>query len=137
MKTIDDIKEIKFPIHATNPHDGVLVPVELQELIPFEVKRIFYVQGASSPAKKGKHAHIKTNQVLVCIKGTIECICKDRFGGEISIILSDSTTGIHIPEMIWDEQIYSSKESILLSFCSTSYDRRDYIEDWEDFRKCP
>ena len=36
------------------------------------------------------------------------------------------------PEM-WDEQIYNSEDSILLSLCSTEYNRDDYIENWEDF----
>jgi|TARA_R100000084_G_C4586934_1_gene116543 hypothetical protein len=127
MTTVHDVKKIKFPT------DGMLVPVELEKLIPFDVKRIFYIQGVKSLQKRGKHAHIKTNQVLVCLKGNIKCICKDQHGGEVSIILSDPTTGIHVPEMIWDEQIYLSEDSILLSFCSTNYDKQDYIENWEDF----
>ena len=96
MTTVHDVKKIKFPT------DGMLVPIELEKLIPFDVKRIFYIQGVESLQKRGKHAHIKTNQVLVCLKGSIKCICKDQHGGEVSIILSDPTTGIHVPEMIWE-----------------------------------
>ena len=131
MKTIKDVRMIDFPSVVG---DGSLVPVELESTIPFDVKRIFYVQGVRSLKKRGEHAHKKTNQVLVCLKGSIECICKDQFGGEVSVVLADPTKGIHIPEMIWDEQIYLSKDSILLSFCSTNYDKQDYIENWEDFK---
>jgi|TARA_R110001583_G_scaffold104873_1_gene252274 dTDP-4-dehydrorhamnose 3,5-epimerase-like enzyme len=131
MKTIQDVRMIDFPSVVG---DGSLVPVELESKIPFDVKRIFYVYDVGTLEKRGCHAHLETNQVLVCLKGSIKCICKDQFGGEVSVVLASPTTGIHIPEMIWDEQIYLSEDSILLSFCSTNYDKQDYIEDWEDFK---
>ena len=131
MKTIKDVRTIDFPSVVG---DGSLVPVELESTIPFNVKRIFYIYDVGALEKRGCHAHLETNQVLVCLKGSIECICKDQFGGEVSVVLASPTTGIHIPEMIWDEQIYLSEDSILLSFCSTNYDKQDYIEDWEDFK---
>ena len=131
MKTIKDVKIIDFPIIVA---DGSLVPVELESEIPFDVKRIFYVYDVGTLEKRGCHAHFKTNQVLVCVKGSIELVCKDQLGGEVSIVLADPTKGIHVPEMIWDEQIYHSRDSMLLSFCSTDYDKEDYIDNWEDFK---
>ena len=131
MKTIQDVRMIDFPSVVG---DGSLVPVELESTIPFNVKRIFYIYDVGALEKRGCHAHLETNPVLVCLKGSIECICKDQFGGEVSVVLADPTKGIHIPEMIWDEQIYSSKDSILLSFCSTNHNKKDYIENWKDFK---
>jgi hypothetical protein len=37
--------------------------------------------------------------------------------------------------MIWDEQIYSSKDTVLLVLANTSYDKLDYIEDWKEYCK--
>jgi hypothetical protein len=37
--------------------------------------------------------------------------------------------------MIWDEQIYTSEDSILLVLANTEYDIEDYIEDYEKFKE--
>ena len=132
MKTIKDIKIIDLTSYI---EDGVLVPIEFKKDIPFEVNRLFYVFGVPSEQPRGQHAHYKTKQILTCLNGTIECICKDGFGGKINFQLNDPTKGVYIPEMIWDEQVYKSNQSFLLSICSTSYDPNDYINDYEEFKK--
>lgn len=134
MRTIDDIKLINWPEHAEHAENGVLVPVEVEKQIPFKIKRLFYVFGVNSNSPRGKHAHYKTEQVLVCLNGKIECTCKDVFGREITVALDYPTKTIYIPEMIWDEQIYLSNGSILLSLCSTAYDPEDYIHNYEEFQ---
>jgi len=37
--------------------------------------------------------------------------------------------------MIWDEQIYTSEDSILLVLANTKYNIKDYIEDYENFKE--
>lgn len=127
MKTVKDVKMINFSGFDEN---GLLVPMQN---FPFDVKRAFTVSGVDSTAPRGKHAHRETQQVLVCLNGSIVCLCKDQSGAEVSITLEDPRVGLLVPEMIWDEQIYNSGDSILLSLCSTEYNRDDYIENWEDF----
>ena len=131
MRTIDDIKVINWSGHAEN---GVLVPIEVEKQIPFKIKRLFYVFGVNSNSPRGKHAHHKTEQILVCLNGQIKCTCKDVFGKEMTVALNYPTQAIYIPEMIWDEQVYMSDKSILLSLCSTEYDPKDYIQDYESFQ---
>ena len=41
---------------------------------------------------------------------------------------------VYIAPLIWDSQIYF-KNSIALVLCSTLYDRKDYIEDIEEFKE--
>ena len=130
MKTINDVKELNFPGYAD---DGVLVPIEIEKQIPFKIKRFFYVYGVNSNKVRGLHAHHKTQQVLICLSGEIECICKDSSGGKKRVTLDYPTKGLYIPEMIWDEQIYKSGESILLSLASTKYDPLDYIHNYKEF----
>lgn len=131
MRTIDDVKVINWSGHA---EDGVLVPIEVEKQIPFKIKRLFYVFGVNSNSPRGKHAHYKTEQILVCLNGKVKCTCKDVFGKEMTVVLNYPTKAIYIPEMIWDEQIYMSDKSILLSLCSTEYDLDDYIPDYEEFQ---
>ena len=124
------IKDVKIINYMGFVEDGMLVPVEDT---PFEIARVFYVSSVESKKPRGKHAHRKTRQILICLNGSIECLCEDSQGNSASFTLDDPARGLYIPEMIWDEQVYNSKDSILLSLCSTKYDKNDYITNWKDF----
>ena len=131
MRIIEDVDTINFVGHA---EDGILVPIELEKQIPFEVKRMFYVFGVNSDKSRGQHAHYKTQQVLICLHGCVICVCKDAYGHEVKATLDYPTKGLFIPEMIWDEQIYTSPDSVLLSICSTEYNKADYINSYSEFQ---
>ena len=131
MRVIEDVDTINFVGHA---EDGILVPIELEKQIPFEVKRMFYVFGVNSDKSRGQHAHYKTQQVLICLHGCVVCACKDAYGHEIKVTLDYPTKGLFIPEMIWDEQVYTSPNSVLLSICSTEYNKDDYINSYSEFQ---
>ena len=129
MNTEEDVKVINF---AGFSEDGLLVPVED---IPFEIERIFYVSGVQSQNPRGKHAHYKTCQILFCLTGSILCICRDQQGYSQDFLLDDPTKGLYIPEMIWDEQNYLSKDTVLLVLSNLKYDPKDYIHDFQEFKK--
>ena len=134
INRIKDVKVIDFVAHTD---DGVLVPIELEKQIPFMVKRMFYVVGVNSHNKRGQHAHHNTQQVLICLHGSVTCICKDVYDDQYEIELDNPKKGLLIPEMIWDEQIYSSPSSVLLAICSTTYDTKDYIHSYTEFQNFP
>jgi len=56
-------------------------------------------------------------------------------GGVRTWKLNQPWKALYIPEMIWDEQVYNSKDSILLVLSNTLYDPSDYIEDYDEFRR--
>ena len=131
IKSIKDIKTIDFVGHT---EDGVLVPIELRKQLPFEAKRVFYVFGVDSHKSRGQHAHKKTQQILICLHGEVICVCKDGHGDEVKVKLDDPKKGLFIPEMIWDEQVYVTPDSVLLVICNTEYDTNDYINSYTEFR---
>lgn len=130
MRTIDDVKIISFKRFSND--FGILTPLEVGKQIPFEVKRSFYVSEVPDENARGKHAHYKTQQLLICLRGKCDVTCRDGVFSKV-VTLNDPSYGVFVPEMIWDEQIYHSPDTILLSFSSTNYDREDYIEDWDKF----
>ena len=133
MTTLEDVKE--FSLKTFWEPDGKLTPIELDRDIPFEVKRMFYVFDVHNQNDRGKHSHYKTKQLLISIKGSINVKCDDGMGGVREWELRTPWNALYIPEMIWDEQIYNSKDSILLVLSNTNYDPSDYIEDYEMFRR--
>lgn len=132
MTNLTDVK--KFTLRTFDEPDGSLTPIEFGTDIPFKSKRIFYVYGVQDQNDRGKHAHHKTKQVLICLSGRVDVICDDGEKRE-RYMLCEPNDAIYIPEMIWDEQIYVGKNSVLLVIANTNYNKDDYIEDYEEFLK--
>jgi hypothetical protein len=55
-------------------------------------------------------------------------------GGVRHYLLDKPWKALYIPEMIWDEQIYNVKDSVLLVLSNTNYDSSDYIENYTQFK---
>lgn len=129
---IDDV--IFFNNKTIVDQNGNLTPIEGKKDVPFDIKRIFYVYGVRDEDRRGKHAHYKTKQLLICLNGKIDVICKDG-EREVRYLLESPQQAVMIPEMIWDEQIYRTEDSVLLAISNTMYDKSDYISDFEEFKK--
>lgn len=114
--------------------NGNLTPIEANETLPFSIERVFYVYGVRSQELRGCHAHHNTQQLLVCLNGKIQVICKDG-KDERQFLLESPQQGLYVPNMIWDEQLYRSEDAVLLSICSTKYDPADYIYSFNEFKK--
>ena len=114
--------------------DGSLVPIESNSTIPFAVKRVFYVYGVNENDIRGEHAHYKTKQLLICLNGIIDVKCSDGIN-EKMYRLDSPQKGLLVPNMIWDEQYYKSKDAILLVLTNTKYDQSDYIYNFNEFKK--
>ena len=132
MITLDDVK--LFNLRNFIEPDGNLVPIESKHDIPFDMKRIFYVYGVENQDDRGKHSHYKTKQVLICLNGEVKVVCDDGKNKQ-SYTLSKPNQALYIPEMIWDEQVYKSEDSVLLVLANTHYNTDDYIENYEEFVK--
>jgi dTDP-4-dehydrorhamnose 3,5-epimerase-like enzyme len=117
--------------------DGNLVPIESNYDVPFHIKRIFYVYGVKNQDDRGKHAHYKTKQVLICLNGKVEVLVNDGVK-EKKYLLESPQQALYIPEMIWDEQIYLSEDTVLLVLSNMKYEPNDYINDFNTFKnlKC-
>jgi hypothetical protein len=133
--TINDVKF--FNTRTMVEPDGNLVPIESNYDVPFHIKRIFYVYGVKNQDDRGKHAHYKTKQVLICLNGKVEVLVNDGVK-EKKYLLESPQQALYIPEMIWDEQIYLSEDTVLLVLSNMKYEPNDYINDFNTFKnlKC-
>lgn len=109
---------------------GSLYPLDFSKL-PFIPKRIFYVCNVPMGEERGKHAHYKTQQLIVCIQGLIEVITFD--GKNTNSIFLKPGDNYFLDTLTWDSQIFHTGKDILLSLCSTEYDIKDYILDKDEF----
>jgi len=110
---------------------GSLFALNFPEL-PFKCRRIFVVTETPKGMTRGKHAHFKTEQVLLCVSGKIE-IKFDRVFSENTIILKPGMSVFH-SAMEWAEIKFLEENSVMLSACSTDFDSDDYISIYVDFQ---
>jgi hypothetical protein len=110
--------------------DGTLVPIEFSDL-PFKVKRIFYVCDVPKGEERGNHAHFETRQLLICLQGSI--LVKIHDGKDLKEYRLMPNQSVLVERMMWDSQVFGTGSDVLLCICSTSYNKSDYIEDFEEF----
>ena len=105
---------------------GCLVPLEFKDL-PFIPKRLFYVTKVPRYMRRGEHAHIETQQIIICVKGVVGVKLVDK---ESKYYILKENDYIFVDKMVWDAQDFLTGDDILLVLCSTSYDKKDYIEQF-------
>lgn len=102
--------------------------------IPFSIKRVYYILQAKTKLPRGLHAHKKNKQVIFCIQGSIKLIL-DNGRRKKEIILDKPNVGIFLDKLIWHEMVDFKKNTILLILASKIFDKKDYIRDYENFKK--
>lgn len=122
---------IQFPkIHNRK---GNLAVIE-NEVIPFEIKRVYYLYDVPSASKRGGHAHKNLHQVLIAISGSFDVVLKDGKTKQ-TITLNQPDKGLLIKNNIWRELENFSSGAVCLVVASAVYNEDDYIRNYSEFLK--
>lgn len=134
---VNDMKALVQKIQF-NPHGddrGQLIALEgMSTLIPFDIKRIYYIFDTTPGTIRGKHAHKKLKQVLICVSGACTIVCELPNGTIIEHRLDWPNYGLLIEGLVWREMKEFSKDAVLLVLASEHYDEADYIRNYEQFK---
>ena len=103
------------------------------DVIPFDIKRVYYLYDVPSGSYRGGHAHKNLQQLLIAISGSFDVVLKDTNGNQQIITLNKPNKGLLIPNMIWREIEEFSSGAICLVVASETYDKEDYIRDFNQF----
>ena len=115
---------------------GQLIPLEAGGVdVPFDVKRVYYIFDTTPGTVRGKHAHRRLSQVLVCVSGACTIVCELPDGTRSEHRLDWPTKGLVIEGVVWREMMDFSKDAVLMVLASEHYDPTDYIRDYAEFRK--
>ncbi len=124
-----NIELIKIP-KIEDPR-GNLSVIE-NDIVPFDIKRVYYLYDVPAGAERGGHAHKKLQQFLVALSGSFEVVLND--GNEEQIIaLNKPFEGLLIKNEIWRELKNFSSGAVCLVVASEVFDEEDYIRDFKDF----
>ena len=113
-------KIIKIP--TFEDERGLLTVME--DILPFQVKRIYWIYGADKKSRGG-HRHKLTKQALIALSGTVDL--KINNGKKESIyILDDPSKCIIINPEDWHTMFFKNN-AVLLVFACHKYDKKDYL----------
>ncbi len=131
MNSINNCDIIHFP--KIQNRAGNITPIHNFREIPFEVKRIFYLYDIPGGESRGAHAHKTCHQILIAASGSFEVRIDDGNAEKI-ISLNRPHYGLHIPPMIWANELNFSSGAVCLVLTSQIYNPDDYIRDYNDFK---
>ena len=117
-------------------HDqrGNLSVVEGGELVPFDIKRVYYLYDVPGGTTRGGHAHRNLRQLIIAASGSFDVILDDG-KKRTKYSLNRSYHGLYIPTMHWREIENFSSGAVCMVLASEHYDESDYIYDYDAFVK--
>jgi dTDP-4-dehydrorhamnose 3,5-epimerase-like enzyme len=129
---LDKVKIVDFP-QVAEPR-GNLSFIEGNNQIPFPIKRIYFLYDVPSGATRGGHSHRKLSELIIALSGSFDVILDDGVEKK-KFFLNRPHYGLFIPPGLWREIENFSSNSVLLALASDIYDEKDYIRDYEVFKK--
>lgn len=102
------------------------------DVIPFEIKRVYYLYDVPAGAERGGHSHIDQKEFLVALSGSFDVVLNDGQNQQI-VTLNKPYEGLLINQGIWRELNNFSSGSVCLVVASAVFDENDYIRDFEEF----
>ena len=97
----------------------------IEKILPFEIKRVYYVYNVPSAALRAGHRHRKALSALVSLNGT--CVVKVFGFAEQHFVLDRPDLCLVLLPEDWHEIMDFSEGAILLVFSSEYYDPTDYV----------
>jgi len=133
MNTIKDVKIIDIPKIIDPKGRGKLSVVE-KDIIPFDIKRVYYLYDVPSDAYRGGHAHKNLIQFMIPMSGSFDVLVDDGIS-KTKIMLNKPHKGLLIPKGIWREMDNFSSGAVCAVLASDYFDEEDYFRDYDEFKK--
>ena len=98
----------------------------VEGLLPFSVKRIYYIFDVSD--ERGGHRHKRVVQALICLSGSCEVFVNNG-EEENTYTLDEPNKCLIVEPRDWHTMDGFSKNATLLVLASEYYDVNDYIDE--------
>lgn len=113
---------------------GNLTVAEGSCLVPFDIKRAYWVYDVPGGESRGGHAHKKLKQFVIALSGSFDVTLDD--GKEKQTYhLNHPYQGLLIDTGIWRTLDDFSSGAVCLVLASEHFEEGDYIYDYDEFLK--
>lgn len=103
-----------------------------KDIIPYEIKRVYYLYDVPSSAARGGHAHKEQYELLIPISGSFDVVLNDTREKQ-TVSLNKPYKGLLIKSNVWRELENFSSGAVCLVISSGEFDESDYIRDFDQF----
>lgn len=131
MPTLD-IKLIELP-KVTDPR-GNLTVAEGADLVPFSIKRVYWVYDVPAGESRGGHAHKQLKQLVVALSGSFT-VTLDNGYERRTVLLNHPWQGLLIDVNTWRTLDDFSSGAVCMVLASEHFEEDDYIYDYDEFLK--
>lgn len=128
---LDKIELLEIPKISDPDGRGNLSVVE-KDLLPFVIKRVYYLYDVPSSSTRGGHAHKQLQQFLIALSGSFDVVLDNGTQRRI-ITLNRPDRGLLIPNGVWRELENFSSGAVCLSLVSAEYNEHDYIREYDEY----
>ena len=129
MPTLD-IKLIDLP-KITDPR-GNLTVAEGAGIVPFDIKRAYWVYDVPGGESRGGHAHKRLRQLVVALSGSFT-VTLDNGYERHTVLLNHPWQGLVIETNTWRTLDDFSSGAVCLVLASDHFEEDDYIYDYDEF----
>lgn len=113
---------------------GNLSFLESNNHVPFQIKRTYWIYDVPGGEIRGGHAFKEQQELIVVLSGSLDVIIKDG-NEEKKFFLNRSYYGLYIPHGLWRHMENFSTNTLVVVVSSTTFNEKDYIRDFEEFKK--
>lgn len=115
--------------------DGNLVIGEARRSVPFDIKRLYYINNLfNKKSVRGKHAHKKLEQIIFCVNGSFVLKLDDGQNRQ-RITMNNPYWGVQLGPLLWHTMEKFSNDCVILVLASDYFKEDDYIRNYEEFLK--
>ena len=114
------------------PSLGYISVAQERNELPFEMKRAYWTYFTPQNVKRGGHANIEKELVLIAVAGIIKVSTEMQSGDKKEFILDRPDKGIYLPKLCWHTMEYSHN-AVQLALASNFYSEADYLREYIDF----
>lgn len=101
-------------------------------VVPFEIKRVYYLYDVPTNAYRGAHAHKEQFELLIALSGSFDVVLDDGKNKK-RFLMKRPDVGLLIPPGIWRELDQFSSGAVCMVLNSDKFDEEDYIRNYEEF----
>lgn len=127
-------KIVKINLPKIEDPRGNLTFIESNGHIPFNIKRVYWIYDVPGGVIRGGHAYKTNNEFIIALSGSFDVIVKDGKSRK-RYSLNRSYYGLYLPKMLWRTVENFSTNSLCLVLASEKYSEKDYIRNWNEFKK--